>query len=382
MKSTVSSANDQVKSVDSIRNLVVLIILIIPCTSVLFMLCGGIARAGCPFTAYYWIGYIISFIIFLLFAIHLPIAVVLSDACYYVGTVDTNLTKVSGLGDGAKIADACLYNRSLVTAYNLDDKLNFSSQVQFPNFPNFAQNLSIAPLNLFVAELRAVNLSTFGYSTSNLDNLITLTNNACSSSYTRATITTCPTTGGTTNCNKACDDAIKGYNGEVTLNNTILNFHRNATALENAANNFQFQVNGTYYSLLGLQTLTNPLFDLAQKFRSAAYCGFIGTAYFSLKKAICSTIMNAMTMLSLCFFLIGILNFPVIVCSTILAKRLPNPKSDDAALVVELGPPGSGAASRVGMVGSPIGGPAGAGHGMSIAIAAPPPPPLVTIRPK
>lgn len=135
-----------------------------------------------------------------------------------------------------------------------------------------------------------------------------------------------------------------------------------------------------YNNLQGLKNTTSPLFSVAQDFRNLAYCGFIGTAYFSLKKAICATIMNSMTMLSLCFFLIGILNFPVIVCSTILAKRLPNPKSDDAALVVELGPPGSGGASRVGM--APIGGPTAGGQGMSIAIAAPPPPPLVTIRPK
>lgn len=256
IQTTVKNANDQVKSVDGIRNLVVLVILIIPCTSFLFMLCGGIARAGCPFTAYYWIGYIISFIVFLLFTIHLPIAVVLSDACFYVGTVDSNFTKVSSLGDSAKIVDACIYNKSLVSTYNLDDKLNFSSQVKFPDFPNFAANLSIAPLNTFVIELRAVNYTTFGYSMSNLNTAITNTNTYCSptTAFTRATITSCNQVASNSNyltnstCKNICDGAIAMYNAEASMNTTITNFHNSANDLDTAATSFKNDVNG--YALL------------------------------------------------------------------------------------------------------------------------------------
>ena len=41
-------------------------------------------------------------------------------------------------------------------------------------------------------------------------------------------------------------------------------------------------------------------------------------------------------MIALCTFAIGILNFAVIVCSTILAKRMPNPMSDNPAMAIDL----------------------------------------------
>ncbi len=70
--------------------------------------------------------------------------------------------------------------------------------------------------------------------------------------------------------------------------------------------------------------------------KAAATCGFIGHFYISVKKSICSDFVSALTMIALCTFAIGILNFAVIVCSTILAKRMPNPMSDNPAMAIDL----------------------------------------------
>jgi hypothetical protein len=98
-----------------------------------------------------------------------------------------------------------------------------------------------------------------------------------------------------------------------------------------------------------------------------AYCGFVGVAYFQIKNAVCNTMMyamgsmmtfsghtlvsqlititgsmhcssfhllflmnvrNALSMLALAFFLIGLFNLFIIICSTILAKRIGNPEVD------------------------------------------------------
>jgi hypothetical protein len=86
---------------DNYRNLAMLIIFILPVLSLLAILIGGITKSGCPFTAYYWLGYLASFLIFLMFAIHLPFAVVLADGCAYVSTVDANFSSISQLSSGS-----------------------------------------------------------------------------------------------------------------------------------------------------------------------------------------------------------------------------------------------------------------------------------------
>jgi hypothetical protein len=90
----------QVTNGDTVRVLFMLIVLIMPVTSLLAVAAGGVTKSGCPFTAYYWIGYVGSFFVFVMFAIHLPLAVVLSDGCTYVSTVDKNFSAVPSLAEG------------------------------------------------------------------------------------------------------------------------------------------------------------------------------------------------------------------------------------------------------------------------------------------
>ncbi len=78
-----------------------------------------------------------------------------------------------------------------------------------------------------------------------------------------------------------------------------------------------------------------PLFAVTDQIRAAATCGFIGAFYISVKKSVCKDFVGALTMIALCTFAIGILNFAVIVCSTMLSKRMPNPLSDNPDFALE-----------------------------------------------
>jgi hypothetical protein len=272
-----------------------------------------------------------------------------------------------------------LYNKSLVQVYDLESYLNFTNQITFPQVPDIQAAFTIPAIVNFTNQVQALTLyDAFKYDTADLDSDINSANGACGGTpYTRINIGNGCGSAAAGNCREKCDSAFANWQAEEQFKAILANMKVNATVLNTTSNTLRSDVAGVYNQLnSGLSTVMQPLFNVVNDFRRAAYCGFIGTAYYGMKTAICNTVMNAMTMLSLCFFLIGLLNFAVIVCSTVLSKRMPNPKSEDAALVVELGPPGSGSAAKFGAAG-PIGG--AANQSASIAISAPPPP-LVNIR--
>jgi hypothetical protein len=262
--------------------------------------------------------------------------------------------------------------------YDLESYLNFTNQITFPQVPDIQAAFTIPAIINFTNQVQELTLLTaFGYNSGDLDARLNAASGGGCGPYTRANIASGCAGASAGACRNNCDAAFSNWQAEEQFKVILANMKVNSTHLNTTSNTLRTDVAGVYNQLnTGLSTAVQPLFTVVNNFRRAAYCGFIGAAYFGMKTAICNTIMNAMTMLSLCFFLIGLLNFAVIVCSTVLSKRMPNPKSEDAALVVELGPPGSGTAAKFGTAG-PIGG--AANQSASIAIAAPPPP-LVNIR--
>jgi hypothetical protein len=171
-----SNYKSQASTYDGYRNLAVLVILLLPLTAFLALLCGGLCKSGCPFTCFYWFGYFASFLIWILFTIHLPLAVVLNDTCTYVSSVDSNLTQVATLGSAGQLLNACLYNQSLVSVYNLQGQLNFTSAINFPTIPDLASQFQFSAITNFTNSVMALNLNTFGFYPENTTAAITAVN--------------------------------------------------------------------------------------------------------------------------------------------------------------------------------------------------------------
>lgn len=338
------NAKSQAAPFDGLRNLGVLAILALPCTALVALLFGGLCKAGCPFTCYYWVGYCSSFLIFIMFAIHLPLATVLSDGCGYVTLHESNLSAVSALASSATLLDACLYNKSLIAVYNLTSQLNFTSAVQFPTFDVAALSAAFqfSALNNFTNDIRALTPLTFGFDVQNttiaLAALEAYTNGCpAPAPYTRATVTdanglngcrsdTCNPGGGTVGASAQCDAASKLVMTERSINATLAEMRVNATALDASSAQLTTDITAAFTNVIGgMKTALAPLLDAGQTFTNAAYCGFIGYSYFQIKTALCTTMGGAFAALACCFFAIGILNFGVIVCSTMMSKRMPNP---------------------------------------------------------
>ncbi len=91
LQSSVKSGTDSVDAGDASRNLAVLLLLLLPLFSVVAVVLGGLLRMGFIFSINYLLGYLICMLMFLLFMVHLPIAVVLADVCYYVNQYDADL---------------------------------------------------------------------------------------------------------------------------------------------------------------------------------------------------------------------------------------------------------------------------------------------------
>jgi hypothetical protein len=180
---------------DSFRNTAVFVLLALPCLALLAAFAGAALVSPVPFTAYYWVGYIASFFVFLLFAVHLPLAVVVQDTCAYMASVDADFGKVDALGDGGTFLNASIYNRSLIDAFNLSAQLDFVNQINF-DVPDVRANFTFAPITNFTSAVLALSLQTFGFDAQLLTNaLVALnaTSSLCSppGAYTRANVQSC-----------------------------------------------------------------------------------------------------------------------------------------------------------------------------------------------
>jgi hypothetical protein len=349
------NAKSQAAPFDDLRNLGVLVILALPCTALVALLFGGLCKAGCPFTCYYWVGYCSSFLIFIMFALHLPLATVLSDGCGYVSLHESNLSAVSALASSATLLDACLYNKSLIAVYNLTSQLNFTSAVQFPTFDVAALTAAFqfSALNNFTNDIRALTPLTFSFDVRNttiaLESLKALTDtcNPAVTAFTRETVTDASGNGGCkaeTTCtvntvtiaaSDPCTLSRSLVLTERSINATLAAMRVNATALDASSAQLTTDITAAFTNVIGgMKTALAPLLAAGQTFTNAAYCGFIGYSYFQIKTALCTTMGGAFAALACCFFAIGILNFGVIVCSTMLSKRMPNPAEVQVAPLI------------------------------------------------
>jgi hypothetical protein len=359
---------------DNYRNIVMLVIFIIPVTSLLFMFCGCCMNScknewsGCPFTLYYWVGYLGSFLVFLMLAIHLPLAVVFSDTCTYLNSIDSNFASVSMLSSGSAgaVLDSCMQNTSLTGVYNLSTQLNAITNLQFGSV-SVASSFSFSSIDTFTATVKTLQRGNFSTGYTNL--LSTLNGASCTStSFTvdftgaASSFLNCPTDTGYTGSVQTCVvchvdmfcflgefpflmfvscvqdacDAMIWFDGNVTQ--WVTNVQSQSNTLNTTYATLRQTMIGVDQTLnVGVKNIVSSLVDSVWAVLNNAKCGFIGVSYRAFKANMCNKFASALSMIALCTFAIGIINFAVIVCSTVLAKRMPNPKSEDAVLVVELG---------------------------------------------
>jgi hypothetical protein len=70
--------------------------------------------------------------------------------------VDSDLTAVGALGAAGKLLNACLSNSSLLTAYSLQQSLNFTNIITVPTLPNLGAQFDFGAVSNFSASVRSL----------------------------------------------------------------------------------------------------------------------------------------------------------------------------------------------------------------------------------
>ena len=351
IESNINTYWDDGKFYDNYRNPVVIAIFCLPLIALVIYAAGGLfrplktnsssvkkargcfeldCRSACWFDfEWAWWG-IILFFFGIFFAIHIALAMVIGDGCAYLKTQEPTLqTRFSN--QIVSVADACLLNTSLLDALNLTHYLNFSNEIQFPNLPNVDTAFAFQKLHALQSNVSALSLSTFdGFNKSCETITFTALNELTFPQFfTLANITLCnPQQFGSRSGQVQVDKAacINCLAERAELQNVLNQIKANttrvilqATALTNATDIFQTQ------ALTTIHTLLNPIIADGKAVYNLAYCGFLGNAYYQVKVDLCQKTLNAVSYLSLAFFVIEICGFCMAVIALVLKQRMNNP---------------------------------------------------------
>ena len=115
--------------------------------------------------------FFVTIILFLLFATHLPISVLLGDVCVYLDEVEQDLDSVFDKGMALTL-QSCLEGTSLMDALNLTSSFQFRDQILFPDLPDLDNSFAFDELASFSNDVNALTLSTFGYDPADLNTML------------------------------------------------------------------------------------------------------------------------------------------------------------------------------------------------------------------
>ena len=307
---------------DDQRKLAYNIIFVIPLLPIIFVLIGGILKKSICFSISYILMWCSCTMMWLLLAIHLPIAVLLNDSCKFLDVVDQNVTATFNSSDG-EIFEACLNNEKLVVTLGLTGNLNFRNQITFPTLGNITDDFQFSNLLSFDADAQSTNFTTFygagDDALTTINNLAVLSSNTIPNGlaryYTRDNITALTSTDYYTS-GTASEISMDDLKNLLLAENSSINAFRlvvtkiqsNLTSVSalvsSIENNTQILVN----RVDNASVLLNPLFGNVDDLIDTARCGFIGDAYYDTKAVMCSSVLGALSRIVISMFIIAILS--------------------------------------------------------------------------
>ena len=141
----VNDSRSDVEDINVKRELSYNILFVIPLVPLVFVIIGGLTKTSFCFTVGYILLWLSGVIMFILLAVHLPIAVMMTDVCDYMDMIDDNVTAYYP-SDTGKVFQSCLDNDTLVDAFGLREDLNFTKAITFPTFTNISANFEFGGL--------------------------------------------------------------------------------------------------------------------------------------------------------------------------------------------------------------------------------------------
>ena len=325
----VENANDQ-------RELAYNIIFAVPLLPIIFILFGGILKKPiCFFLSYICLWFSCT-LMWLLLAIHLPIAVLLNDSCNFLDVIDSNVTATFDNAAG-EIFQACLTNEKLTTTLGVGDALNFTNTIEFPSLGNITDQFQFGDFIQFEDDAFNTNFTTF-YENGNLalqtiNNLTSISPRAqlqgLSMYYTRDNISILNSSAYytfNTTLQITLEDLKNLLEAESSsisaFNDTIYKIRANLSSVTDLINDIEGDVESLANSVDNASVLLNPLFDSVEDMIDTARCGFIGDAYLDTKAVMCSAVLGSLSRIVISMFVIAILSLFSCIWSFKLVRKV------------------------------------------------------------
>jgi len=273
---SLSQTEKTVLDVEVIRRQAYVGIFAIPLLPVaLYVLCYFLGCLGCKklapllFTLTYSIAWLVSILMFIILAIHLPIAAGLQDFCGFLSRSEENFEKAmagddwnqqkqmsinSTYGTMGKMMDACIQDTNLAETFNVTDQLEFGTAIKFPD-------LDVAAL---------FNFQGWGNQTAYIKSR-TFTDNGI---YAPLAIET------DTNCSVYFEDFKAGMNA---VDSVILNVETSASDI--------------YTDMSDVKTIFTPVLTAGKNILNQLKCGYVGGVYWSVRNNTCDGILTSMAMM-------------------------------------------------------------------------------------
>ena len=324
----VKDARPDVEDYDDQRKLAYNILFVIPLFPIIFVLIGGILKKSLCFTIAYVLMWLSCTMMWLLLAIHLPIAVLLNDTCNYLDIVDANVTATYD-NEAGQLFQACLTNERLVDTFNLSRFLNFTNEIPFPDLGNVSDNFDFSQLTQFETDANNTDFTTFYEAGDDaLESIAAL----CEASptafannygpgyekyYSRANISSL-----TPSNYYAANEPNQPQETLQDLKDVLGAEAASIASFELAVEKIQANLSSVTVIVSQLendtQTLVNrvenadellePLFLNVEDLADTARCGFIGEAYLDTKAVMCSGVLGALSRIVVSMFVIAILS--------------------------------------------------------------------------
>lgn len=176
---SVKDAAETMEGYDRKRNLAFLILFSLVFVAPFLALIGLVCKRAAPFKATFAVGPLYLLIIWILMGVHWVLGLWLGDSCVVLDTaiVDAASYLQASSGDLGSVINACLTDTDLVTALDLEDELNFTNIIKFPqplSVEDIQLDFVLKGLEAMQNETNAMNETDFKDSSNNAFNQATM----------------------------------------------------------------------------------------------------------------------------------------------------------------------------------------------------------------
>jgi len=326
------------------------VIFAIPLIAIVFILFGGILKKPLCFTLSYMCLWFTCTLMWVLLAVHLPIAVLLNDACSFMdvaeqdgySTVFPQTTNGSNVSVG-EIFDACLNDTALADALGLSQFLDFSHQIEFPLLGNITQDFQFTELVAFEDDAFATDKTTF-YSTGDtaLLHINNLTDNSPMADpaqnggsdalivhWDRMNVASLdsksyyPMNSSAYNYLEELKGVMVAESASITaFSETVQHIQQDLSAVSAQAASIEMDVQELVTNVDNSSQLLKPLFVSVDEMENAARCGFVGDAYRDTKAVMCSAVLGSLSRIVGSMMVIAFLSLFACLWSVKLVRRV------------------------------------------------------------